>query len=88
MRLLRQVTLDAARASAGKTRHSRNGVPTSPPASLRIATDGAGTNYYLLDLDAAGKELSDTWHESEAAALSQAQWEFGVDPMEWRSMSD
>jgi hypothetical protein len=39
--------------------------------------------YYLLYLDSEGMEMTDTWHESVAAAIEQAKFEFGLMPDDW-----
>lgn len=54
-----------------------------PPAELRIARYPGEPNVYLLYLDGEGREVTDTYHESVAAAQAQAEWEFGITAAEW-----
>jgi hypothetical protein len=53
------------------------------PAVLRIVQYDGTPGYYLLNVDDAGRELSDTWHETLDGAMRQATWEFQVRPEEW-----
>jgi hypothetical protein len=43
---------------------------------------------YLLYLEVAGQETTDTDHEAIEAALRQAHWEFGVTPEEWEIVEE
>jgi hypothetical protein len=43
--------------------------------------------FYLLYLDEAGGETTDTYHERIEDAMAQAHWEFGVESSEWESTS-
>ncbi|WP_309670156.1 hypothetical protein [Gemmatimonas sp.] len=47
-----------------------------------MTLDGA-EGYYLLYLGESGAELTDTFHESIAQAMKQAEHEFGVLPKDW-----
>jgi hypothetical protein len=42
-----------------------------------------GGGFYLLYLDDRGSEMTDTWHESVALAMEQAEYEFCLSPKEW-----
>jgi hypothetical protein len=86
MRILRQVELAAG--AAGKTRHTLHGEPLAAPAALRIVQYASDPGFYLLYLDAAGRELTDTYHDTLDGAMSQAEWEFAVMPGEWRMVAD
>ena len=48
-----------------------------------IAQLSPDRGYYLLYLDEAGEEITDTYHDSLEQALDQAKWEFNVEPDEW-----
>ncbi|MGA8097632.1 MAG: hypothetical protein WB810_03110 [Candidatus Cybelea sp.] len=72
----------------GKTRHLRDGLPLKPPSSVEIVQippECAG--YYLLYLDESGIEQSDTYHDSIALAMQQAEFEFGLLPSDWESLA-
>jgi hypothetical protein len=68
----------------GNTRHYRGNL-LPPPYSLKIVqlSEDLDAGYYLLYLDAAGAEMTDTWHDSVEAAMAQAEFEFGLMPSEW-----
>ncbi len=71
-------------APTGFTRHTSNGIELPPPSWLKIARyeeDPAG--FYLQYLDEELKELTDTYHDSIAGAMEQAQLEFGVTESDW-----
>jgi hypothetical protein len=38
--------------------------------------------------DAQDNEMTDMFHDTIAAALEQAEWEFGVDEQEWTMITD
>jgi hypothetical protein len=65
------------------THHIIGGEDMPPPASLRIVRYENDTAYYLLYCDAAGREMTDTWHEALIGAIRQAEFEFRVTPDEW-----
>jgi hypothetical protein len=44
--------------------------------------------FYLFGCDAAWNVVSDTWHETAADAIEQAQADTGVAPGEWTWMED
>jgi hypothetical protein len=44
--------------------------------------------FYLLYLDAAGDEMTDTWHQTFDDALHHAEFEFSVKPSEWRRVTE
>ena len=52
------------------------------PAMLRIVKYG-DSGVYLYYCDEAGGEYTDTWHETIARAIEQAEFEFNVRPQEW-----
>ncbi len=82
--VLQQVRLTSAHKPTGRTRHIRVNEELPPPALLRIARYPDDRGCYLLYLDSEGEELTDTYHESLAAALAQAEWEFQVQPSQWQ----
>ena len=53
------------------------------PSDLVIAQMRVNSGFYLLYLDQRGNELTDTYHESEADARSQAQFEFDLSDEDW-----
>jgi hypothetical protein len=82
--LLHRVVLSERHQPTGFTRHTLNGLPLQPPSELRIVQYRGDPGYYLLYCDSAGKELTDTYHDTIKSALEQAQAEFGVEPGEWQ----
>ncbi len=71
----------------GKTRHYRDGLLMKPPCSLEIVPiTPECVGYYLLYLDEAGLEESDTYYDSIALAMEQAEFEFGLKPSEWEGL--
>jgi hypothetical protein len=61
----------------GKTRHVVGGVQVTEFAGLAIARyDSDGV--YLFYCDPSWNVITDTWHEDVAAAIDQANFEFGL----------
>ncbi|HEV2737135.1 MAG TPA: hypothetical protein VGU66_01020 [Candidatus Elarobacter sp.] len=52
-----------------------------------IAQIGSDPGYYLLYLDDAGKEMTDTYHDDLDGAFEQAMAEFGLAKEEWQAES-
>ena len=59
------------------------------PLSSRL-TPGSSQDrsYYLIPVDSAGSELTDTWHETIDEAMTQAEWELQVARADWERMPD
>lgn len=53
------------------------------PYRLDIVSYKEDTGVYLLHIDAANQEITDTYHESQEDAMTQAEWEFGVKTEDW-----
>jgi hypothetical protein len=87
MVVLKRVRL-GAQHHASLTKHTisdSNGKRGFPPfVELVIAADPGEASCYLFHVCADG-QVADTWHQSVAEALDQAEWEFGVQPGEWTS---
>lgn len=81
--VVRRISLGSHHVSTKRTTHLVLGEILSTPASLQVAKYPGDRGYYLLYFDAEGQELTDTYHENLRAALSQAEWEYGVQPHEW-----
>ena len=81
--VLRRIVLKHRHQSTGNTRHYRDGRELPAPAALEIARYAGDAGFYLFYLDAAGDEITDTYHESMEDAVSQAEWEFVVGEVEW-----
>jgi hypothetical protein len=84
-RVLRFAIIDPEVRPTGATRHSVgqivdgevvSGPPMPPFAALAIATYRDAEGYYLFYLDDDWNEVTDTWHESLDAAMSQAEFEY------------
>ena len=82
-RLLRQALLRPQHRPTGFTQHTLHGQPIPPVRRLQIVQYPRDAGYYLLYCDEAGHVWTDTYHDSMAAALAQAQAEFGILPTEW-----
>lgn len=66
------------------TTHFVGGQAVRDIASLMIVQIDGDPGHYLIYLDSAGMEVTDTWHESAERAMAQAEFEFGVREGEWR----
>ena len=86
--VIRRVRLGAGHAPTGRTVHRRGEAEIPVPAELRIIQAAGESGCYLVHLDAAGAELTDTFHDTLEDALAQAEWEFQVRPGEWRGPGD
>jgi hypothetical protein len=87
-RLLREVRLRPEHRPTGKTRHSINGAAFPPTTTLRIVQYDGDPGYLLLHFDKDGREGADTWHATLDDAMAQANWEFQVNPEDWRSIEN
>ena len=79
---LASVSLGSRHAATGNTRHMIGGEPMPHPAMLRIVRYG-DSGVYLYYCDEVGDEYTDTWHETVAGAMEQAEFEFNVVLEEW-----
>jgi hypothetical protein len=79
----REIILKPSHQPTGRTQHFRDGTTLPSPHRLRITSFEGDPGFYLLYLDEAGRELTDTYHDTLEQAFEQAQWEFGVLPTEW-----
>jgi len=84
-RPLRYVRLGPQHQPTGKTRHYLGTRELPPPRELQIVQYAEDPGYYLLYYDEAGEELTDTYHDTLAEAMEQAEWEFGIRPGEWQT---
>jgi hypothetical protein len=68
----------------GGTLHTFNGAKLEAPAALAIVelSSKSGDGFYLMYLDSAGREITDTFHDSIAGAQDQAHLKFGIDESE------
>jgi hypothetical protein len=63
----------------GKTRHVVGGVEVNEIAALAIVRYATEPHcVYLFYCDPSWNVITDTWHEDVAAALHQANFEFGL----------
>jgi hypothetical protein len=85
--VLRRVWLTDKHRTTGNTRHYRDGTLVPAPAELRIVQHFGDTAFYLYYCDSSGREMTDTWHESLARAMAQAEWEFEVTPEDWETVT-
>jgi hypothetical protein len=56
------------------------------PTELRIVQYDGDKEVYLFYCDDAGRQMSDTLHDTVEEAMKQGEWEFAVRPDEWESM--
>ncbi len=83
-RVLRRFRFGSAVAlPTGETHHFRGGRLLPPPAEVQVVDFPGSSGYYLLYLDEAGQEMTDTFHDSLADALAQAEWEFNLRDGDW-----
>jgi|tagenome__1003787_1003787.scaffolds.fasta_scaffold19002463_2 hypothetical protein len=84
-----RVALDAERhRPTGNTLHVIGDQAMGPAAALRIVRYDEGPGFYLLYLDAAGEEMTDTWHQTLDDAPHQAEFEFSVASSEWHNIAE
>lgn len=74
------------RRIAGRTVHSAGGNPVPPPAFVKIDVKPDGI--FPLYFDAAGRGITDTWHQTLEEAKAQAKWEFEIDEADWFTDGD
>jgi len=84
-KVLLRVSIDPTRhRPTGFTEHYVDMAPIPVPTELQIVTFGPpDPGFYLLYLDSAGNELTDTFHDTVGDALLQAEREFGVRSSDW-----
>ena len=91
--VVRRVLLLPRHAATGAVKHSRfiiendtidfdRKVPIPAPAALAIVAFG-DREFNVIHLDAEGRELTDTGHESLEEAIEQGRLEFLVQPEDW-----
>jgi hypothetical protein len=81
--IIKQVVLGPQHVPTGKTHHYDGEKELPHAVILKIVKYDDVEGFYLLHFDTAGKEITDTFHESVEDALAQAEWEFQVKPSEW-----
>ena len=84
-RILRRVRLTSGHEPTGNTRHFLGRQPIPPPRELLLVQYESDPGFYLIHLDEAGNELTDTYHETAEDAYAQAAWEFRVAEGEWEA---
>jgi hypothetical protein len=77
------VTLTPGHAANSATRHVADGQELPRPAALSIEQYPDDSGYYLMYLDSAGREQTDTYHDTLEGAFEQARFEFGVQRDKW-----
>jgi hypothetical protein len=81
-RILGHVRVRTDHKRTGNTKHIVDGELVKPPYELRIIAFDGDPGVYLIHF-AAGKELTDTYHDSCQAAMQQAKFEFGIKESDW-----
>jgi hypothetical protein len=82
-RVLREARLRPEHQSTGRTRHFKGAWELPTPSELRIVQYVGDPGFYLFYCDDAGREMTDTYHDTLEEALEQARWEFGLEPSDW-----
>ena len=72
--------------AAANTTHTMNGVKLKSARHVLLEKHAEGT--YIFRYDEEWGFSGDTWHASTEDALAQIQWEFGVDHLDWRHISE
>lgn len=83
MTVIAKVRLDAAHRPTSRTLHRSLGAEVPRPSELHVVQYADDPGFLLLYLDEQQQEMTDTYHESLAAAFEQARWEFDISPDEW-----
>jgi hypothetical protein len=88
---VKRVLLGRQHLTPGRTLHTIHDKDGSRPfpqfTSLEIAHHEGSNEYYLFHICSDG-QVADTWHQSMADALRQAEWEFGVQSHEWMDIAE
>lgn len=78
---------------SGNTRHARAHLEGDEvregslfPDAVWAQIEPADDAFYLLYLDADGKPMTDTWHETLGQAKQQAEFEFGIMDDDWNDI--
>ena len=74
---------DQKLSSLGTTTHRVGGVVVGEFGSLKVCRYADEGGVYLLYLDPAGNEVTDTFHDEIDGALAQANFEFGITRDAW-----
>ncbi len=82
-RVVCKVLLRPEHIPIGRTRHSVNGRPLDPPKELHVVQFDEDSGFYLIHNDEDGQEMTDTYHTTQAEAMAQAQFEFGIQEEDW-----
>ncbi len=82
-KVLRRLQLGPGHQPTGRTRHVVGGRLAPLPTELQIAQYEGDPGYYLFYCDEAGVQITDTYHDTIAAALAQAAWEYNTSEGEW-----
>lgn len=61
--MLHRVRLESRHTATGRTIHRVHGTPMARPAELRMVRFPGDPGCLLLDCDADGREMTDTWHD-------------------------
>ena len=70
-------------------KHYSNGDLLPRPTALSIAEYiGGSGGFYLFYLDEAGKEQTDTFHDTLEQAFNQAELEFNIKKNEWEKLAE
>jgi hypothetical protein len=88
---VKRVLLGPQHFTPGRTLHTihdKDGSRPFPPfTSLAIAHYEESYEFYLFRISGDG-QVADTWHQSLADALYQAEWELGVRSHEWMDIAE
>ncbi len=85
-KILYRLRLGPTHQPTGRTRHVVGGQMAPVPAELQIVHYEGDAGYYLLYCDETGMQITDTYHDSVAAAMAQAKWEYNTAEREWESV--
>jgi hypothetical protein len=81
----RQIAVLPANATA-LTKHTMNHEPMK--AARHIVTEEHPEGIYLFRYADDWSFAGDTWHANLEEALEQAAWEFSVDQLDWRPITE
>ena len=84
--VLSRINLGLTHTPTGRAVHRFGEKQLRPASKLKIIKYADDPGVYLLYLDENSQELTDTYHDSVEAAMSQAQWEYQVKPEEWEAL--
>jgi hypothetical protein len=81
-KIIKEVSL-LSKEPTGHTKHYEGSNELPPAIKLQIAQYEKDDGFYLFYLNQSDEVMTDTYHDTIEAAMSQAEWEYNVRPDAW-----